>query len=584
MQTARVDLSKIDSTYIFNVMQEDTDRQIRIELFDDGELYEVSGDTVSVWYEGSSGDAGNFSEGIVKEANALIITLDEHMTKNPGKYTLAVMLTRAGGNISTWNMVVNVSPLPGRSRSAAEEYFGAFSLTKLAKDIEALNARIENIVANAGDVGGNTELTDIRLGWDGTTYSTAGEAVRKQTVSSDKLACFITPAINVASRAFNSFKYSYNDGTAKLTPLRTGIDLFYFYSHKGVTRLVTTIQHESKSNYILFDKEISSTIPATKFSAIAGDEENKELKIEPLIDAYEKNHYVFAIAYKSTLITGPNQRLFASLDANNSFIKDEIVSKISSDFKTIDAEQKQNLLSSFRSIGVIGDSLSVGYLQNTNTNTPSGRNLYYSWPQYMARKTGQHVINMGASGYNVKTWMSSERYGWGVFSKPENYCQLYIIGLGVNDSSDSDRGVELGTIADVNLSNYENNADTYYGGYAKIIQRGRTIRPNSIFLCLTNPCAFNNAVLYNNAIKEIVTHLNDPKVFVVDLYEYRDYYNVSGYVLKEDKDVIKSHYSPVGYEAMVPIISEACSRVMLDHMDIFGQLFTIDDAFDDSAG
>ena len=211
MQTARVDLSKIDSTYIFNVMQEDTDRQIRIELFDDGELYEVSGDTVSVWYEGSSGDAGNFSEGIVKEANALVITLDEHMTKNPGKYTLAVMLTRVGGNISTWNMVVNVSPLPGRSRSAAEEYFGAFSLTSLASDLNALNTRVDNIIANAGDTGNNAELVDIRLGYDGTTYPTAGEAVRSQIRMTETRLPFFAQA-NPGKNLFNKESPAIVDG------------------------------------------------------------------------------------------------------------------------------------------------------------------------------------------------------------------------------------------------------------------------------------------------------------------------------------------------------------------------------------
>lgn len=45
-------------------------------------------------------------------------------------------------------------------------------------DLEVEVERINNLVAHAGDTDGNAELLDIRTGWDGTIYPTAGEAVR----------------------------------------------------------------------------------------------------------------------------------------------------------------------------------------------------------------------------------------------------------------------------------------------------------------------------------------------------------------------------------------------------------------------
>lgn len=46
-------------------------------------------------------------------------------------------------------------------------------------DLETEKARIDNLTANAGDTDNNAELLDIRVGYDGITYGTAGEAVRQ---------------------------------------------------------------------------------------------------------------------------------------------------------------------------------------------------------------------------------------------------------------------------------------------------------------------------------------------------------------------------------------------------------------------
>jgi hypothetical protein len=48
--------------------------------------------------------------------------------------------------------------------------------SQAALDVE--KARINNLIATAGNVSGNSELVDLRVGADGKTYTTAGEAIR----------------------------------------------------------------------------------------------------------------------------------------------------------------------------------------------------------------------------------------------------------------------------------------------------------------------------------------------------------------------------------------------------------------------
>ena len=59
----------------------------------------------------------------------------------------------------------------------------AASIEGLAGQISTNSARIDNLIANAGDGTIPSELTDIRIGYNGVAYVTAGDAVRGQAES-----------------------------------------------------------------------------------------------------------------------------------------------------------------------------------------------------------------------------------------------------------------------------------------------------------------------------------------------------------------------------------------------------------------
>lgn len=85
----------------------------------------------------------------------------------------------------------------------------------------------------------------------------------------------------------------------------------------------------------------------------------------------------------------------------------------------------------FHTFGVIGDSLSVGHTVSEDGHLTEGRNIYYSWGQYLARRLGNYCLNFGRSGVTSKLWMSpSEQYCYPRLVDPNNLCQAYIIALG----------------------------------------------------------------------------------------------------------------------------------------------------------
>lgn len=207
----------------------------------------------------------------------------------------------------------------------------------------------------------------------------------------------------------------------------------------------------------------------------------------------------------------------------------------------------------FEKIGVIGDSVSVGWARNSSSN-PSRRNLGISWPQQMARRLGCTAYNLGASGVDPIEWFqSSFEYAQYCYQQylttPE--CQLYIIGLGLNGGS-------MGSTSDINETNYNLNGTTFYGQYARIIQMINHDYPNAKVICLTEPST--KATSYDQAVRDICA-LEFINAELLDL-DNDYYYLFNNSIVMAESQGDNLHYTPYGYS----LIAEAMMVALNDYI------------------
>lgn len=148
--------------------------------------------------------------------------------------------------------------------------------------------------------------------------------------------------------------------------------------------------------------------------------------------------------------------------------------------------QSGGFCSIFRNIACIGDSLSSGEHEGTDENGNKTYHDFYedSWGQYMAREAGVKVYNFSRGGMTAENYNKYFADDKGFWSK-DILCKAYILALGVNDVLN--QGQELGSIRDINLDNYKENAETFAGHYAKIIQRIKSMQPEAKFFLVTIP-------------------------------------------------------------------------------------------------
>ena len=90
----------------------------------------------------------------------------------------------------------------------------ASGLSEAVADMAITNARIDNLIVDGTPTEGNTELLDIRVGADGTTYASAGDAVRGQVTKLKEQSSYLdsvvlteyvlTNAITESNRVFRN--------------------------------------------------------------------------------------------------------------------------------------------------------------------------------------------------------------------------------------------------------------------------------------------------------------------------------------------------------------------------------------------
>ena len=227
----------------------------------------------------------------------------------------------------------------------------------------------------------------------------------------------------------------------------------------------------------------------------------------------------------------------------------------------------------FRTIACIGDSLSSGEFESMNSEGGKGYHDFYeySWGQFIGRSCGSKVYNFSRGGMTAKEYMESFADAQGFWDK-DKLAQAYIIALGVNDVTRHLRGeIELGSMSDIDTLDYRNNAKTFIGYYAQIIQRIKELQPRAKIFLVAPPKGDTVDVqtqkfgIVRDLVQQLTTVFN--RTYLVDLYEYYP---------QRTKEFSErfwlGHMTPMGYVLTARIIESYIDYIIRKNPKDFNQV------------
>lgn len=462
--------------------------------------------------------------------------------------------------ISGVTQVGNAKTLDGHGA----EYFATKTyVSDLSNDLSVERARIDSLTSlPEGSTTADAELIDIRVKADGTTATSAGNAVREQVT---ELKRDLTDVNGKLKSLYNDSIHDENTNYIDLNSLTEnayikGQEQGQEVSASGfyATDFIELEEGVNYYNYGLF-KGYFAFYGSNKQYIIGYG--NGNYLTNPFTIPSGAKYGRFTIA---DLSSSGNNWIYTENERPPEFVM--IHGGISENVLSID--NKTNLIKTadnplaqiipyagyggiIRKWGIIGDSLSSGEMQcyDADGNQAFLDMYQYSWGQHFARIVGADCYNFSNGGQTAYGWVKDygtvhdESYiggvGGGTWATAQtNLRDGYIIALGVNDLAMINRGeYPLGdTTTDIN-ADYNLNAKTFVGYYASIIQRIKTIQPKAKFFCVT-PLGTDYADM-NIQIRRIVANFSNTYLIDLDVYAPKDRV-IDGYMLQ-------GHLSPLGY-------------------------------------
>ena len=214
----------------------------------------------------------------------------------------------------------------------------------------------------------------------------------------------------------------------------------------------------------------------------------------------------------------------------------------------------------FKKVVCVGDSFTSGHIFDSQGVAHSS-NPEFAWPHFMATSSGNEYVNLGISGANANTWLNNPN---GLAkAKETGLSQAYIIGLGINDSSnDPTRNLTLGTSSDIGTNNV-----TFYGKYSQLIKELHAISPKAKIFVQTVPNTNTERYNpYNNAIRTIYNQYKDTyNCYLLDLADNIELYQSSTLI----DDIVLGHYTALGYEQFAEILKYVLSNYINNNISDF---------------